>query len=99
MQLSERLRIDTSWAGGAPGGLVVAVLGACTQRDSAALRQLRHSADHALAVQLDVAASGTDGLRTPWLVAQGWRAGTLGRADSVQETWRGLGVTRAAVGR
>jgi hypothetical protein len=106
--LTDRLRIDTTWAtGGHHGGLVVAVLGSCTVADSGPLRQLRHSADHALAVQLDVASGpyreatthprAAEALGTPWLVANGWRAGALGHHDSLQEVWRSLGVSRSVV--
>jgi uncharacterized protein (DUF58 family) len=108
LRLSDRARVDTSWSGGAQrAGLVVAVLGTCTARDSGALRQLRHSADHALAVQLDIPVAdpgsarqpGDEALGAPWLVAHGWRAATLGSHDRLQEVWRTLGATRSGAGR
>ena len=102
LQLSDRLRIDTAWAGGAhQGGLVVALLGGCTAADSGALRSLRHSGDHGLALQLDVApragARADEPLGIPWLVAHGWRAATLGGDNTAAEVWRGLGAARSAV--
>jgi uncharacterized protein (DUF58 family) len=102
LPLSDRLRIDTSWATGSQqGGLVVAVLGGCTMRDSGALRSLRHSADHALALQLDLADDGAgpadEVLGTPWLVGHGWRAAPIDTGDSVPEVWRGLGAGRSGV--
>lgn len=114
LQLSDQLRIDTTWATRVQqGGLVVAVLGRCTASDSAALRQLRHSADHTLALKLDVAGwarhaptaaaprvrASEEPLGAPWLVAHGWRAAALAHDDSLPEAWRTLGATRAAAVR
>ena len=100
LQQTERVRIDASWAAGThQGGIVVAVLGDCTPGDSGALRLLRHSADHALALQLEVTPSGVsvDELGTSWLVAHGWRAATLRPDDNLAEVWRGLGTARPSV--
>jgi uncharacterized protein (DUF58 family) len=100
LTLSDRLRIDTTWTAGThQGGLVVALLGACTLSDSGALWSLRHSADHGLAMQVATAPPRTadDVLGTPWLLEHGWRAATLGRDGDVAEAWRGLGASRSAL--
>jgi uncharacterized protein (DUF58 family) len=102
LQQTGRQRIDAAWAAGErQGGVVVALLADCTLEDFGALRSLRHSADHALALQLEVAPSGAavpdEALGTSWLVAHGWRAATLGRDESLPEVWRGLGAARSAV--
>ncbi len=105
---TDRLRIDTGWAGPQHGGLLVAVLGSCTTADSGALRRLRHSADHALALQLDTSArrgtassaagprSAGEPLDATWLIADGWRATTVRPGDAPDAAWRALAPARAA---
>jgi uncharacterized protein (DUF58 family) len=94
---ADQPRINTSWlAESSRSGLTVAVLGAITELDQAALRRMQLHAASAMAVVLDVrgwgAAAGDEPHRDPaWLSSQGWRAATLGPRDRLPAVWQELG--------
>jgi uncharacterized protein (DUF58 family) len=104
---TDNLRIDTRWLSEAGhSGLLVAVLGAVEDHDTAALSRMRHSAGNAMAVLLDVPAwSGGTGApatgalstaqNTAWLGSNGWRAVAAGPQDPLPSVWQEIG----AVGR
>ena len=102
--------IDTRWLSEAGhSGLLVAVLGSISERDTTALTRMRHSAGSAMAVALDVDgwATGSDrpstlstAQNTAWLGANGWRAVSAGPEDPLPSVWQELGAAgRAGSGR
>jgi uncharacterized protein (DUF58 family) len=110
LHATDALDIDTRWLSEAGhSGLLVAVLGAISERDTAALTRMRHSAGSAMAVALDVdgwaAGSGRPGTlstaqNTAWLGVNGWRAVSAGPEDPLPSVWQELGSTgRAGSGR
>ena len=98
---SEDARIDTRWLSqfGHPG-LLIAVLGALDERDTASMTRMRHSAAGAMAVVLDVpawtrgeaAGNPTTAQNTAWLAANGWRAVSAGPQDPLPALWQELGT-------
>jgi uncharacterized protein (DUF58 family) len=110
LHATDALDIDTRWLSEAGhSGLLVAVLGAISERDTAALTRMRHSAGSAMAVALDVDgwAAGSDrpgtlstAQNTAWLGVNGWRAVSAGPEDPLPSVWQELGSTgRAGSGR
>jgi uncharacterized protein (DUF58 family) len=87
-------RIDTGWlADSAPSGLLITVLGAVADRDTAALSRMRHSASTAMALVLDVPAWANGG--TP---PAGSSAGSSAGSRTVpQVEWLGAHGWRTAV--
>ena len=84
LHATDALDIDTRWLSEAGhSGLLVAVLGSVSERDTAALTRMRHSAGSAMAVALDV---------------DGWAArGPIARArSSTAQNTAWLGVERLA---
>jgi uncharacterized protein (DUF58 family) len=106
--------IDTRWLSEAGhSGLLVAVLGSISERDTTALTRMRHSAGSAMAVALDVDGwtTGSDrpstlstAQNTAWLGVNGWRAVSAGPEDTLPSVWQELGAagragsSRAGVG-
>jgi uncharacterized protein (DUF58 family) len=110
LHATDALDIDTRWLSEAGhSGLLVAVLGSISERDTAALTRMRHSAGSAMAVALDVDgwAAGSDrpgtlstAQNTAWLGVNGWRAVSAGPEDPLPSVWQELGSTgRAGSGR
>jgi len=110
LDATDSLDIDTRWLSEAGhSGLLVAVLGSVTERDTAALTRMRHSAGSAMAVALDVdgwarAAVSPGALstaqNTAWLGVNGWRAVSAGPEDPLPSVWQELGSAgRAGAGR
>ena len=106
---SDSLDIDTRWLSEAGhSGLLVAVLGSITERDTAALTRMRHSSGSAMAVALDVDgwARGpispgalSTAQNTAWLGVNGWRAVSAGPEDPLPSVWQELGSAgRTATG-
>lgn len=88
--------IDTSWLSEAnQGGLLVAVLGAVDDADSAVLRRMQHHAVTSLAIALDVVAWSTPLATHTGAVSalsrQGWRAVGLRPGDRFEHVWQELG--------
>jgi hypothetical protein len=105
---SDRPDLDTRWLQD-PGhsGLLVAVVGAISEHDTAAFSRMRHTAANAMAVALDVDAwlaakptavepSQAGSLR---LRAQGWQAVTAGPASPLGAVWQELGLTSGLAAR
>lgn len=90
-----RTSLATGWLGdSARHGMLVAVLGDVTD-DQATLRRLRHHADPAYALILDVgqwAGGGSPGEQAQELRSSGWRAVSIGPAASLAAAWRELGA-------
>ena len=110
LHATDALDIDTRWLSEAGhSGLLVAVLGSISERDTAALTRMGHSAGSAMAVALDVDgwAAGSDrpgtlstAQNTAWLGVNGWRAVSAGPEDPLPSVWQELGSTgRAGSGR
>ena len=105
----DRSSLDTRWLQ-EPGhwGLLVAVVGAVSDRDKAAFTRMRHTAATAAALALDIAAWSSsvavaqpgspgqaEGLSgaAPWLQSHGWQAVGLGRGTPLGTAWQELGAS------
>ena len=110
LDATDSLDIDTRWLSEAGhSGLLVAVLGSVTERDTAALTRMRHSAGSAMAVALDVDGWARTAVspgalstaqNTAWLGVNGWRAVSAGPEDPLPSVWQELGSAgRAGSGR
>ncbi len=98
VQHEHQPRLDTGWlTESGRGGLVVAVLGAVSPTDQPFLSRLLHHSSASMAIALDVDAwaphlpRSTSGSAAPALVAQGWRAVSLGPRERLDAAWQELG--------
>jgi uncharacterized protein (DUF58 family) len=90
---SRRLLLETSWvADTARTGMLIAVLGAVTEHDRAALHRMVHHTEAPLAVALDVESwlGATAGDPAQSLRNLGWRAVAAGPGSSLPQLWQDL---------
>ena len=97
----DRALVDTRWVQEAGhSGLLIAVLGAVTDRDKAALSRMRQSAASSMALAIDTpawarvpATTKTGEVSTAaWLMAHGWKAVDAGPRDAIAAVWQQLGL-------
>jgi len=97
----DRALVDTRWLQEAGhSGLLIAVLGAVTDRDKAALSRMRQSAASSMALAIDTPAWARVAATTKtvevstaaWLMAHGWKAVDAGPRDAIAAVWQQLGL-------
>ncbi|WP_110238686.1 DUF58 domain-containing protein [Nocardioides gilvus] len=98
VELTSERALDLSWLRNTPTGTqVIAVLGGTTAADHRALARLERHGRSPRAVVLDVGgwrhgalrpSEETDHDTVALLTASGWRAGLLGRTDSLDRVWQ-----------
>jgi len=102
----DRALVDTRWIQEAGhSGLLIAVLGAVTDRDKAALSRMRQSAASSMALAIDTpawarvpATTKTAEVSTAaWLMAHGWKAVDAGPRDAIAAVWQQLGLAGRGV--
>ncbi|HEX6875252.1 MAG TPA: DUF58 domain-containing protein [Nocardioidaceae bacterium] len=104
---TERRDLDTRWLQD-PGhsGLLVAVVGAVAEHDTAAFTRMRHTAATAMAITLDVEAWGgrlsvpeREPVGVTRLRSHGWQTVAAGPSTPLSSAWQELGLSSATVAR